>query len=230
MTEEKIFKELGKKSSAHKAAEYLRDGMTVGLGSGSTVYYAIKRIGDLAAEGLNVMCVSTSTSTTNLALDCGLKLVDLDHISGIDITIDGADEIDTQLNGIKGGGGALLFEKIVALSSTRNIWIADSSKLVQKLGQYPLPIEVIPFGYKRVEKILSDIGLKPELRLKGGEVYLTDSKNYIFDLAANEIESPEELHAQLKLINGVVETGLFCGIADVAIIGDGNNVSILERN
>ena len=126
--------------------------MTVGLGSGSTVFFAIKKIGELVRAGLNIRAVSTSDATTQLAQSEGIKLISIDDAGEIDITIDGADEADSSFNGIKGGGGALLFEKIVALSSKKNIWIIDSAKLVDRLGKFPLPVEVIPFGYKRVFK------------------------------------------------------------------------------
>jgi ribose 5-phosphate isomerase A len=150
MTKDIDKKELGKKTAAYKAAEYIKQGMTVGLGSGSTVYHVIIRVGELVRDGLEIKCVSTSSSTSNLAKENGIKLIGLDETDSIDLTIDGADEIDPQLCGIKGGGGALLFEKIVALSSKRNIWIADTSKLVDTLGKFPLPVEVIPFGHRRV--------------------------------------------------------------------------------
>lgn len=223
-------KETGKKSAANRAAEFVVDGMTVGLGSGSTVYYAVLRLGELAREGLQFKCVSTSSATTRLALECGLELCTLDDIASIDLTIDGADEIDNELNGIKGGGGALLFEKIVALYSARNVWIADSSKLVEKLGRFPLPLEVIPFGHKRVFRYLSDMNLNPVIRKRDEAYYLTDSGNLIFDLHIGSIDNPALLDIELKRLSGVVETGIFCGIADTAIIADGENITILEKH
>lgn len=222
--------ELGKKTAAYKAAEYIEQGMTVGLGSGSTVYHVITRIGELVKEGLDIKCVSTSSTTSSLANQHEIKLIDLSETDSIDLTIDGADEIDPQLCGIKGGGGALLFEKIVALNSKRNIWIADSSKLVETLGKFPLPIEVIPFGSQRVFRILNEMNLNPVIRKKDNQVYKTDSGNIIMDLNTGAISDPQVLDRELKLISGVVETGIFCGIADMAVLADGENIRILVKH
>jgi ribose 5-phosphate isomerase A len=230
MTKDIDKKELGKKTAAYKAAEYIKQGMTVGLGSGSTVYHVIIRVGELVRDGLEIKCVSTSSSTSNLAKENGIKLIGLDETDSIDLTIDGADEIDPQLCGIKGGGGALLFEKIVALSSKRNIWIADTSKLVDTLGKFSLPVEVIPFGHRRVLHILEDMKLNPVIRKKDGSIYKTDSGNLIMDLSIGAISDPGRLDKELKLINGVVETGIFCGIADMAIIADGEAVEVIVRS
>jgi len=203
--------------------------MTVGLGSGSTVYFAIKKIGELVRAGLNIKAVSTSDGTTQLAQSEGIKLIPIDDAVEIDLTIDGADEVDRSFNGIKGGGGALLFEKIVALSSEKNIWIVDSAKLVDKLGKFPLPVEVIPFGYKRVFKIIGDMKLNPVIRKKGNDLYFTDSGNLIFDLHIGEINDPVNMNEELKLINGIVETGLFINIADVVIAGKNNSTEIINK-
>ena len=230
MPELSDYKELGKKTAAYRAAEFVEPGMTVGLGSGSTVYYAVARLGELAGDGLKILCVSTSAVTTRLAIECGLTLAGLEEIETIDITIDGADEIDRDLNGIKGGGGALLFEKIVALYSKKNIWIADSSKLVDVLGKFPLPVEVVPFGYKRVLSILEKMKLNPVIRQKGNVPYRTDSNNYIMDLYADRIKDPAGLDREIKLISGVVETGIFFNIADLAVIADGDEVTILDKH
>ena len=230
MTKDIDIKELGKKTAAYKAAEYIEQGMTVGLGSGSTVYHVIVRVGELVKEGLEIKCVSTSSSTSSLANQHGIELIELSETDSIDLTIDGADEIDPQLCGIKGGGGALLFEKIVALNSKRNIWIADSSKLVDTLGKYPLPVEVIPFGHRRVFRILEDMKVNPVIRKRGESIYKTDSGNLIMDLNVGAINAPAELDKELKLINGVVETGIFCGIADMAIIADGEAIEVILRS
>ncbi len=222
-------KELGKKSAANKAAEFVESGMIVGLGSGSTVYYAVIRLGELVRDGLDITCISTSSVTTALARECGIKLIRLEDTNTIDLTIDGADEIDSHLNGIKGGGGALLFEKIVALYSEKNIWIADSSKLVETLGKFPLPLEVIPFGHERVLRILDEMKLNPAVRMKDGQVFKTDSGNITIDLSAGDIKDPQLLDRELKLITGVVETGIFCGIADLAVLAEGENIRILDK-
>ncbi|HMQ69513.1 MAG TPA: ribose 5-phosphate isomerase A, partial [Ignavibacteria bacterium] len=149
--------------------------MIVGLGSGSTVFFTIKKLGELVSAGLNIKCVSTSSSTTRIAQESGIEIITLDSVNEIDLTIDGADEVDREFNGIKGGGGALLFEKIVALYSRKNIWIVDSEKLVHQLGKYPLPVEVIPFGHKRVFEIMRGSDLNPVIRKKADEIYYTDS-------------------------------------------------------
>lgn len=203
--------------------------MTVGLGSGSTVFFAIKKIGELVRAGLNIRAVSTSDATTQLAQSEGIKLISIDDAGEIEITIDGADETDSSFNGIKGGGGALLFEKIVALSSKKNIWIIDSAKLVDRLGKFPLPVEVIPFGYKRVFKIIDEMKLNPVIRKKNDDLYFTDSGNLIFDLNIGEIKDPVKLNEELKLINGIVETGLFINIADTIVVGRSNSSEIIIK-
>ena len=203
--------------------------MTVGLGSGSTVFYAIKKLGELVSDGLNIKCVSTSSSTTQIARESGIEIISLDSINKIDLTIDGADEVDREFNGIKGGGGALLFEKIVALSSQENIWIVDSEKLVNQLGKYPLPVEVIPFGHKRVFELMKESEFNPVIRKKGNEIYYTDSGNLIFDLHIEKIENPFDLNDKIKLINGVVETGLFLNIADIVIVGRESETETFQK-
>ncbi|MBK6536556.1 MAG: ribose-5-phosphate isomerase RpiA [Ignavibacteria bacterium] len=227
--EEKNKQNSEKKLAAEKAVEFVKDGMIVGIGTGSTVFYAIKKLGELVQNGLNISAVSTSDSTTKLAGAEGIRLINLDKAVRPDINIDGADEADRNFNGIKGGGGALLFEKIVALSSVKNIWILDSSKNVEQLGKFPLPVEVIPFGYKRVLNIFKEMKYNPELRIKNNNPYLTDSGNYILDLHLEKIEDAGILDKEIKLITGVVETGLFINIADVIITGKNNSVEILRK-
>lgn len=227
MTQEE--KNIEKKVAAERAVDFVKDGMTVGLGSGSTVFFAIKKLGELVRAGLNIKAVSTSDATTKLAQSEGIKLISIDESGEIDLTIDGADEVDRSFNGIKGGGGALLFEKIVALSSGKNIWIVDSAKLVAKLGKFPLPVEVIPFGYKRVFKIIEEMKLSPVIRLKGEDLYFTDSGNLIFDLHIGEINDPVNMNEELKLINGIVETGLFINIADIVVVGRNNSTEIFNK-
>ena len=227
--EEKNKQNLEKKLAAEKAAEFVKDGMIVGIGTGSTVFYAIKKLGELVQNGLNISAVSTSDSTTKLAEAEGIRLITLEKAVRPDINIDGADEADRNFNGIKGGGGALLFEKIVALSSVKNIWIIDSSKNVEHLGKFPLPVEVIPFGYKRVLNIFKEMKYNPELRIKNSDTFLTDSGNYILDLHLEKIEDAGILDKEIKLITGVVETGLFINIADVIITGKNNSVEILRK-
>ncbi|MEP7145525.1 MAG: ribose-5-phosphate isomerase RpiA [bacterium] len=219
-----------KKLAAEAAVEYIKNGMIIGLGSGSTVYFTIKKIGTLVRQGLKINAVSTSGSTTDLARAEGINLISIDEAGEIDLTIDGADEVEkNSLNGIKGGGGALLFEKIVALSSKKNIWAVDSDKLVEKLGKFPVPVEVIPFGCERVFKIFEKKNLRPVVRRKGDSRYLTDSGNYIFDLHSGDISNAENLNKEIKLINGVIETGLFIGIADEIILARHDKVEILKK-
>ena len=227
--EEKNKQNSEKKLAAEKAVEFVKDGMIVGIGTGSTVFYAIKKLGELVQNGLNISAVSTSDSTTKLAGAEGIRLINLDKAVRPDINIDGADEADRNFNGIKGGGGALLFEKIVALSSVKNIWIIDSSKNVEHLGKFPLPVEVIPFGYKRVLNIFKEMKYNPELRIKNSDTFLTDSGNYILDLHLEKIEDAGILDKEIKLITGVVETGLFINIADVIITGKNNSYEILRK-
>lgn len=227
MTQEE--KNAEKKAAAERAVEFIKEGMTVGLGSGSTVFFAIKKLGELVRAELDIRAVSTSDGTTQLAQSEGINLISIDESSEIDLTIDGADEVDRSFSGIKGGGGALLFEKIVALSSKKNIWIVDSAKLVDKLGKFPLPVEVIPFGHKRVFKIIEEMKLNPVIRKKGNDLYFTDSGNLIFDLQIGEIIDPVKINKELKLINGIVETGLFINIADIVIVGKNNSTEILNK-
>lgn len=222
-------KDLEKKFAVEKAAGFIEDGMTVGLGTGSTVFFAISKLGELVKEGLNIKVVSTSNATTTLAQSMGIKLISIDEVNEIDVTLDGADEVDRSFDGIKGGGGALLFEKIVALYSKLNIWIVDSGKLVERLGKFPVPVEVIPFGYKRVLEKLKSMNVNPEMRMKDGVIFFTDSGNYIIDLHLKQIDNAEKLNNDLKLINGIVETGLFINIADRIVIGKDDSTEILKK-
>lgn len=218
-----------KKIAGEKAAEFVREGMLIGLGTGSTVHYAIKQLGDMVEKGLDIRTVSTSNSTTELARSYKIKTISINDIDSIDLTIDGADEVDSDFNGIKGGGGALLFEKIVALSSKKNIWAVDSRKMVDKLGRFPLPVEVIPFGCKRVFDMLEDINFKPAWRMKENEKFLTDSGNYILDLHLEKINNPLQLDKDLKLISGIVETGLFIDVVDIVLVGKDNSVEVITK-
>ena len=222
-------KEFEKKLAGEKAAEYVKDGMTIGLGTGSTVYYAIIKIGEMVKGGLKINAVSSSNSTTNLADSLNIPLININETKTIDLNIDGADEVDIKLNGIKGGGGALLFEKIVALNSKLNIWIVDSEKLTDKPWSFPLPVEIIPFGYKKTIERIHERNFNPVLREKEGKIFLTDSGNYILDICTEEKTDLKEIEKELKMITGVVETGVFTDVADMLIIGQGNSTKILKR-
>ena len=174
-----------------KAAEYVESGMTVGLGTGSTAYYFVEEIGRrVKEEGLEIVGVTTSLATKKQAEALGIPLKSVDEVDYIDVTIDGADEIAPDFSGIKGGGGALLFEKIVAEQSKSVIWIVDESKMVDYLGRFPLPVEVVPYGSEQLFKRFEALGYKPTFRERDGERYLTDSKNYIIDLDVYPIKDP----------------------------------------
>jgi ribose 5-phosphate isomerase A len=218
-----------KQLAAEKSVEFIKDGMTLGLGTGSTVFFFVNKLAQLVKQGLEVKCISTSNHTSELARRLGIKLVNWDAVDHIDLTVDGADEVDKNLNGIKGGGGALLFEKIVAKASDKVIWIVDSTKFVKKLGKFPLPIEVIPFGSNILFKLFMEEGFNPVIRKKDKKNYITDSGNFIIDLHLNKIVDPVILEKKLKLISGVVETGLFNNIADLVIIGKNNSTEIIKR-
>ncbi|WP_175498759.1 ribose-5-phosphate isomerase RpiA [Paenibacillus sp. NFR01] len=218
-----------KQLAAEKAVEYVQDGMKVGLGTGSTAYYAINKIGERVKDGLRITAVATSQASEDQARALGIPLVAFGDIDRLDLTIDGADELDGKLQLIKGGGGALLREKIVAMGSGRMIVIADENKAVDTLGKFPLPVEIVPFAWEWTVAALAKLGCKPELRRSGEELYRTDNGNYIADCHFGAIESAPELAASLQRIPGVVEHGLFIGIASLAIIGkkDGS-IEIVE--
>jgi ribose 5-phosphate isomerase A len=219
-----------KKAAAVKAIEWVRDGMVVGLGTGSTAYYAIEMIGKLVKEGYDLVGVPTSKSTEKLATEFGIPLASLDSVDRIDLTVDGADEVDPKLRLIKGMGGALLREKIVASVSTQEIIAVDDSKLVDVLGtKSPLPVEVIPFGHRNAKEAMEKYGCRAQLR--GDESpFVTDSGNYIYDCRFVRIENPEELEKDLNLIPGVVENGLFLGLATRVVIGTEKGVVVRERS
>lgn len=165
-----------------------------------------------------------------LAYSLGIEILPFNEIKNTDLTIDGADEVDPDLNGIKGGGGALLYEKLVAEVSKKIIWVVDSSKMVKKLGRFPLPVEVVQFGYNHIFKKFEERNYKPVLRVRDNKPYLTDANNFIIDLHLGEINNPLELHREIKNITGVVETGLFLNLADIVITGKGDDVEIIQRN
>jgi len=218
-----------KKIAAEKSIQFIKDGMTLGLGTGSTVFFLVNKLAELVKQGLNIKCVSTSNQTSELAKSLGIKIVNLNEVDHIDLTIDGADEVDKNLNGIKGGGGALLFEKIVAAASEQVIWIVDSSKYVSKLGKFPLPVEVIPFGSNHLFTRFIESGYNPTIRKNGSEIYITDSGNEIIDLHLNEIKDSLKLEQEIKIIPGVVEVGLFNNIANMVIVGKENSAEIISR-
>lgn len=218
-----------KQLAAEKSIEFIKNRMILGLGTGSTVFFLVKKLAELVKQGLDITCVSTSNQTSELAKSLGIRISSLNEVEKIDLTIDGADEVDKNLNGIKGGGGALLYEKIVAKASNKVIWIVDSSKYVLQLGKFPLPVEIISFGSNQLLKRFDELGFNPEIRKNGNDNFITDSGNLIVDLHLNEIEDAINLERQIKLIPGVVEVGLFNNIADLVIIGKGNSTEIINR-
>jgi ribose 5-phosphate isomerase A len=226
-----------KKQAAERALKLVEDGMLLGLGTGSTAAYFVDAVGRRVKEGLKVKCVPTSEATRVQAERLGIPLISLDDQPFLDLTVDGADELDDELRLIKGGGGALLIEKIVATASDQMVVIADASKRVAKLGKFPLPVEVVRFGLAAtrgmVEVLSADAGCTGEIRQRlkaDGQPFLTDSGNFILDCAFGAIDDPEALDEALKLVPGVVESGLFLGVADAAIVAGPEGVVMIERS
>lgn len=210
------------------AANFVKDGMNIRLGTGSTVYWTIQKLGQLVQDGLYFQAVPTSKETEVLAKQLNIPLISLNNVQSLDLTIDGADEIDSDLQLIKGGGGALLREKIVASSSKELIIIADESKLVARLGNFPLPVEIIPFSWKQTESKIQSLGCQTTLRIKNNGTFITDNNNMIIDcIFPNHISNPANLHEQLKMITGVVDSGLFINMTKKAIIGTKNGIKEL---
>ncbi|MBY6088834.1 ribose-5-phosphate isomerase RpiA [Pseudooceanicola sp. 502str34] len=216
--------------AARKAVDYVEDGMRVGLGTGSTAAWMVRCLGELVREnGLRIKGVPTSTRTAELARELGIDVISLDEAKWLDLTIDGADEFDSDLNLIKGGGGALLQEKIVATASDQMIVIADVAKEVETLGAFPLPLEVIPFGWQTTQALIEEMlisldvmGRETSLRMNGPRPFITDEGNYIIDLHLNRIGNARQLAMAVNQMPGVVENGLFIDICDVVIVGHGN--------
>ena len=219
-----------KESVAIEAIQYIEDDMKVGLGTGSTMYYAVKHLGERVKEGLNIVCVPTSEKTAEWAEKFEIPLSDFSEIRSLDIAIDGADEVDENLQLIKGGGGALLREKIVADAAKKFIVIVDESKVVKTLGKFKLPIEVIPFGWKITAQSIESLGCKAILRKKEEEIFVTDNQNYILDCDFSEIHHPEQLNNTLKSIVGVVETGLFINMTKKVLVSRSATNEIKEIN
>lgn len=207
-----------KKAAGEKAAALVQPGMLVGLGTGSTAYWAIEKIGQMVKEGLNIQAVATSIASEKQAQALGIPITSFSEIQQLDLDIDGADEISEEGQLIKGGGGSLLREKIVALASRRRVIVGDERKYVKTLGKFPLPIEVVPFGWELVFKTLQALQGYPTLRTKDDQPYITDNSNYIIDCSFGVIREPEILHQQLKALTGVVETGLFLNLKPTVII------------
>ncbi len=225
-----------KRQAAARALQEVRDGMKLGLGTGSTAKHFVDLLGEKVRAGLDVVGVPTSEATRAQAEQCGVRLATLDEIDHLDLTVDGADEIDGALNLIKGGGGALLREKIVAAASDRMIVIADETKWVDVLGRFPLPVEVIPFGLAATRRAMAgafaESGVSGQMVLrkgKDGHVFVTDGGHWIIDAHLGRIEHAPRLAGLLSLIPGVVEHGLFIGLAGAVVLAGAQGIRMIER-
>jgi ribose 5-phosphate isomerase A len=219
-----------KELAAQKSLEFVEPGMVIGLGSGTTATHFIRLLGEKVKRGLNVRGIASSQSSEELAKSFSIPIIDFFQSLEIDLTVDGADEIAPGLALIKGGGGALLREKIVASASKRFVVVADSRKVVSRLGKFPLPVEVIPMATPLVEKKLLDLGINSTVRqLPAGSNFITDEGNVILDCECGAIEDPEKLAAAIRKIVGVVEHGLFLGMANLALVTYGSEVRELSR-
>ncbi|MEC5145464.1 ribose-5-phosphate isomerase RpiA [Chitinophaga sp. 212800010-3] len=212
--------DIGKKAAGERAAGYIKPGMTVGLGTGSTAYYTIMRIGEMVRDSLEIRAVATSAQSEELAREQGIPLIGFEEVQQIDLDIDGADEADAQLQLIKGGGGALLREKIIAAASKEMLVVIDESKFVKTLGKFPLPVEVTTFAWELTVRHLEAMHAQPVLRIRDGNRFVTDNGNYILDCHFQKIHNAAALHTQLNNIPGVVENGLFLHYATKLIIGN----------
>ena len=214
-----------------KAAEFVTDGMIVGLGTGSTAYYFVAELGRrIKEEGLKITAVTTSSVTYEQAEGLGIPLKAIDDVEVVDLTVDGADEVDPALNGIKGGGGALLMEKIVATNSKDCIWIVDESKQVETLGAFKLPVEVVQYGAENLFRHFEKKGYSPAYREKDGQRFVTDQGNFIIDLDLKVIPDAEALAGELDRTVGVVDHGLFLGMVSKVIVGTPEGPKIISKS
>jgi ribose 5-phosphate isomerase A len=225
-----------KRQAAGRALDEVRDGMKLGLGTGSTAKHFVELLGEKVRAGMKVIGVPTSEATRADAVRCGIALATLDDIDRLDLTVDGADEIDSSLNLIKGGGGALLREKIVAAASDRMIVIADDTKWVDALGRFPLPVEVVPFGLAATRRAMAEAfakcGVSGQMVVrngKDGHVFVTDGGHWIVDAHLGRISDASRLANLLSAIPGVVEHGLFIGLASMAVLAGGQGIRVIER-
>jgi ribose 5-phosphate isomerase A len=221
--------EIEKESASRAALQFIKDGQIVGLGTGSTAAYAVQFIGERVAAGLKIRGIPTSINTRETATKLGIPLTSFDEVQHIDVTIDGADEFDPQLNLIKGGGGALLYEKVVASASQKLVIVADSSKQVPMLGNFPVPVEVITFALPLVRREIEQLGAAVVLRQKNGKPFVTDEGHHILDCHFGRIPDPPTLSRKLSDIPGIVEHGLFINRASVVLVAHGDKVTELHR-
>jgi len=223
-------KDLEKEAAARASLRFVQAGNVVGLGTGSTAAYAVRFLADRVQSGLKIRGIPTSSGTRELAASLGIPLITFDDVQQIDVTIDGADEFDPQLQLIKGGGGALLREKIVASASRQLVIVADASKQVKVLGKFPLPVEVVPFAQLLVAKRIAELGATPKLRLDaGGNPFVTDQGNHILDCSFGQIPDPPALARTLDAMPGVVDHGLFINLASVVLMARGGEVREIRR-
>ena len=224
-------KEELKKLAGEKAVDHIEDGMIIGLGTGSTVEYTLRKLGELVKKGLKIKGIPTSVHTQRIAEKEKIPLTTLEENPVIDVTIDGADEVDSDLNLIKGGGGALVREKIIAFNSKKVIIVIDDSKVVKALGiDFPLPVEVTKFGWTSIKKTLEEFDCNVELReIMENEPFITDNGNYILDCEFDRITDPEQLEIDINNIPGVVDNGLFIGLVDEVIVGGKQGILTLDK-
>ena len=219
-----------KKMAGEAVTKNVKDGMILGLGTGSTAYYAINAIGELVKKGMNLKAVPTSESTKLQARELGIPLLTIDDVDHIDLAIDGVDEIDSHFNAIKGGGGALYREKVVATFAKEVIWIMDDSKLVNSIGRFPLPVEIAKYGSKQAFSKMHDFGFSPVLRVTNGEKFITDNGNYIVDLHLGAPINIDDVITKLSSIVGVLEHGLFINMCKYIVVGTDEGVKIIKNN
>jgi ribose 5-phosphate isomerase A len=220
-----------KKAAGEKAAEYVKHGMKIGLGTGSTVYWTIVRLGEMVKEGLRIEAIPTSAQTEKLAIEFGIPLFKpFPSMKKLDLTIDGADEVSSDVNLIKGGGGALLREKMLASYSSVYITVVDHSKCVSELGHFPLPVEVTQFGWELTSIQIARLGCAPTLRMINEVPFLTDNGNYLLDCPFETITNPAEMTVKLNKIPGVTENGLFVNMTNILIVGRADGMVRIHEN
>jgi len=215
--------------AAEEAVKYVKNGMTLGLGSGSTVDWMLRKLSERVKEGLQIQGIPSSKKTEKLAKELGIPLTDFSVTTHIDLAIDGADEIDGSLNLIKGGGGSLVREKVVDACADELIITADASKMVSQLGSFPLPVEVLPFGFEVVEENIKKLGGVSTLRKKEDQIFVSDNGNYILDCSFGPIDDAVTLHERLIQLVGVIDTGIFAGMADKVIVARYGEIELYSR-
>ncbi len=218
-----------KKIAGEKAAEYVKDGMTLGLGTGSTAFHAVNAVGELVKKGMKLQAVPTSKATEAQARELGIPLLTIDEVDHIDLAIDGVDEIDPAFNAIKGGGGALYREKVVATLADEVVWIMDDSKLVEHIGAFHLPVEIAQYGSKQAMAKMAGYGWNPVLRVRDGKTFVTDNGNFIADLHLGAGFDIEDVYSKLSGMLGVLEHGLFLNMCKRIIVGTDEGVQVTEN-